>query len=410
MSARRAFERCDELARLTEEEGRITRWYGSASLLAAADAVAGWMNEAGLTVRRDAVGNVIGRVGDGPGTFVLGSHVDTVRDAGRYDGPLGVLLAIEAADAIGSELPFALEVVAFADEEGGRFPLTYLGSRGWAGDLAAGDAALANGLGERLGDAARAMGGDPEAIATRSAPDDLLGYLEVHIEQGPVLQDEDLPVGIVTAIAAQSRGIADFRGMAGHAGNTPMRLRRDSRAGAAELVLEVERLAGGTEGLTATVGWIGNEPNVGNVIPGHTWTTYDVRHQDVATRDRARDELEAVARAIAERRQLELEWRRRDDLPSVPMSPRLRAALADACIQAGTPVRELGSGAGHDAVTASRLTSEVAMLFVRCKDGISHHPAESVRDDDVAVALDVVVGFLELLAADPSGAEMRKEQ
>jgi len=392
MSADRVLERCDELARLTEEPGMITRWYGSRSLVEAADAVADWMEQAGLTVRRDAVGNVIGRRGEGEGTFVLGSHIDTVRDAGRYDGPLGVLLGIEAAEAAG-ELPFALEVVAFADEEGGRFPLTYLGSRGWAGLLTPDDADVTNGLGESLGPAAVAMRGDPGAFGARSAPGDLLGYLEVHIEQGPVLQDADLPVGIVTAIAAQSRGIADFRGMAGHAGNTPMRLRRDALAGAAELVLEVERLARATDGLTATVGWIGNEPNVGNVIPGHTWMTYDVRHQDDATRDRARDDLEAAARRIAGQRGLELEWRRRDDLPSVPMSPRLRALLA----QAAPGAIELGSGAGHDAVTASRLTSEVAMLFVRCKDGISHHPDESVRADDVAVALDVLARFLTLL-------------
>ena len=392
MTARRILERCDELARFTEEEGMITRWYGSRSLVRAADAVAGWMEQAGLAVRRDAVGNVIGHRGDGEGTFVLGSHIDTVRDAGRYDGPLGVLLAIEAAEATGGELPFALEVVAFADEEGGRFPLTYLGSRGWAGDLTEHDAALANGLGEVLGDAALAMGGDPDAFGTGSAPDDLLGYLEAHIEQGPVLQDEDLPLGIVTAIAAQSRGIADFRGIAGHAGNTPMRLRRDALAGAAELVLEVERLARETEGLTATVGWIENEPNVGNVIAGRTSVTYDVRHQDAALRDAARDEIEAAARAIAERRRLALDWRRRDDLPAVPMSPRLRALL----LEAAPGAIELGSGAGHDAVTAARLTSEVAMLFVRCKDGISHHPDESVREHDVAVALDVVVRFLRL--------------
>src|SRR6476659_6757013 len=212
MSAERALERCDELARLSEEEGMITRWYGSASLVAAADAVAGWMQEAGLEVRRDAVGNVIGRAGGGPGTFVLGSHIDTVRDAGRYDGPVGVLLAIEAADSVKGELPFSLEVVAFADEEGGRFPLTYLGSRGWAGDLTAQDAALTNGAGVRLGDAARELGGDPGAIA------------------------------------AQSRWIAAFDGMAGHAGNTPMHLRRDALAGAAELVLEVERLAQAADG------------------------------------------------------------------------------------------------------------------------------------------------------------------
>jgi len=406
MSAGRILERCDDLARLSDEPGMIARWYGSRSLVEASDLVASWMEEAGLAVRRDAVGNVIGRRGDGEGTFVLGSHIDTVRDAGRYDGPLGVLLAIDAAEAVGGELPYALEVVAFADEEGGRFPLMYLGSRGWAGDLTADDSALTNALGESLGEAARALGGDPDAFGTRSAPEDILGYLEAHIEQGPVLQDADLPVGVVTAIAAQSRGIADFRGMAGHAGNTPMHLRRDALAGAAELVLEVEHLARATEGLTATVGWIGNEPNVGNVIPGHTWATYDVRHQDDVARDRARDELEAAAHAIAERRRLDVDWRRRDDLPSVPMSPRLRALLREAA--PGTI--ELGSGAGHDAVTASRLTSEVAMLFVRCKDGVSHHPDESVRVDDVAVALDVVERFLRLLGTDPTGCDQRKEQ
>ncbi len=395
MSAGRILARCDELAGFSEEEGLITRWYGSQSLVRAADAVAGWMEEAGLTVRRDAVGNVIGRTGDGEATFVLASHIDTVRDAGRYDGPLGVILAIEAAGRAG-DLPFALEVVAFADEEGGRFPLTYLGSRGWAGLLSPADGAVTDSDGTPLAEAVEAMGGAPSTLGERSAAADLLGYLEVHIEQGPVLQDEDLPVGVVTAIAAQSRGEAVFTGMAGHAGNTPMRLRRDALAGAAELVLEVERLARSTDGLTATVGRIHNEPNVGNVIAGRTRLGYDVRHQDDGVRDRSRDELEAAARAIAERRGLGLDWRRRDDLPAVPMSPHLRERLARACGQAGVRALELGSGAGHDAVTASRLTPEVAMLFVRCKDGISHNPAESVREDDVGVALDVVTRFLRL--------------
>jgi allantoate deiminase len=400
VNARRVLERCDELARFTEEEGKITRWYGSSSLVQASEAVAGWMVEAGLAVRRDAVGNVLGRIGGGPGTFVLGSHVDSVRDAGRYDGPLGVLLAIEAAEAVGAGLPFALEVVSFSDEEGLRFPLSFLGSRGWAGMLSAGDGELADSDGATLAEAVRAMGGTLEALGARSAPDDLLGYLEVHIEQGPVLQDEDLPVGIVTAIAAQSRGSAVFRGMAGHAGNTPMGLRRDALAGAAAFVLEVERLARATDGLTATVGRIDNEPNVGNVIPGRTRATYDVRHQDVEVRNRAREQLEAAAHAICERRGLELHWQRRDDLPAVPMSPHLRSLLARASEQAGVRPFELGSGAGHDAVTVSQLTPEVAMLFVRCRDGISHHPDESVREQDVASALEVVVRLLRLLAAE----------
>jgi allantoate deiminase len=409
MSARRVLERCDELARFTEEEGMITRWYGSPALVQACDTVAAWMEEAGMAVRRDAVGNVIGRLGSGPGTFVLGSHVDTVRDAGRYDGPLGVLLAIEAAEAVGDGLPFALEVVSFADEEGGRFPLSFLGSRAWAGLLTAEDGARADSEGAPLAEAVSAMGGDPDELGTRSAPDDLLGYLEVHIEQGPVLQDEDLPVGIVTAIAAQSRGQAVFRGMAGHAGNTPMRLRRDALAGAGAFVLEVERLARATDGLTATVGRIHNEPNVGNVIAGRTTVSYDVRHQDGAERDRARDGLEAAAHTVCERRGLEVDWERRDDLPAVPMSPHLRGLLARSCEQAGTRTCELGSGAGHDAVTVAELTPEVAMLFVRCRDGISHHPAESVREDDAAVALDVVAGFLRLLT-DPIPASRRKTE
>jgi allantoate deiminase len=395
MSADRVLQRCDELARLSEEDGLLTRWYGSQSLVRAAELVAGWMEEAGLEVRHDVLGNVIGRVDGGAGTFTLGSHIDTVRDAGKYDGPLGVILAIEAAAATRGGLPFALEVVVFADEEGGRFPITYLGSRGWAGLLSPADGEVPDSDGAPLAGAVRAMGGDAAALGARSAPDDIAGYLEVHIEQGPVLQDEDLAVGIVTAIAAQSRGEAVFTGMAGHAGNTPMRLRRDALAGAAEFVLEVERLARETEGLTATVGRIHNDPNVGNVIAGRTRVSYDVRHQDDETRDRARDGLEAAARAIAERRGLELEWRRRDDLSAVPMSPRVRERLARACEGAGVRAFELGSGGGHDAVTASQLTPEVGMLFVRCRDGISHNPAESVRAEDVAVALDVVIRFLQ---------------
>ncbi|HEX3453166.1 MAG TPA: M20 family metallo-hydrolase [Gaiellaceae bacterium] len=406
MSAERILVRCNELARLSEEEGLLTRWYGSQSLAAAADLVAEWMERAGLEVRRDAVGNVIGRrVGGGEGTFVLGSHIDTVRDAGRFDGPLGVILAIEAAEAV-SDPRCALEVTAFIDEEGGLFSsVTYLGSSGWAGLLSPDDAALTDSEGGTFGDAILAMGGDPARLAERSAPDDLLGYLEVHIEQGPVLQDEDLSVGIVTAIAAQSRGTVVFSGMAGHAGNTPMRLRHDALPAAAELVLEVERLARHTAGLTATVGRLSVEPNVGNVIPGQVAMTYDVRHQEDGTRDRARDALEAAAREIAQRRGLELAWTRRWDLPAVPMSERLRGVLADACTRTGVPPRELASGAGHDAVTAAKL-ADAAMLFVRCRDGISHHPDESVREQDVAVALDVVVRFLGLLG-DPKGPQQR---
>lgn len=394
-------ERADRLGALTEVPGELTRPYGSPSLLSALDAAAAWLEDAGLRTRRDAIGNVIGRRGDPDApTVVLGSHLDSVRNAGRYDGPLGVLVAIAALAALRDEpLPFAVEIVCFADEEGLRYRASYLASRAYAGLLARDELALADADGVPLAAAIRAMRGDPDHVAgVSSFPAELAAYLEVHIEQGPVLQEEGLPVGIVTAIAGQSRGFVDLIGEAGHAGNTPPGLRRDTLPAAAELVLAVEREMHATPGLVATVGRIENHPNVGNVIPGLTTLSYDVRHQDDAVKHEAVDRLRAEAAAGCERRGLRLDWRNLQDHDAVPMSPRLRAVLARACTAAGTPALELGSGAGHDAVSIAHVTPEVSMLFVRCRDGISHHPSESVREDDVAVAIEVVVSFLRELA------------
>jgi allantoate deiminase len=389
-------QRADLLAAHTEVPGEITRPYGTTSLVRALDTVDGWMREAGLHTSRDAVGSVIGRRGE-PGlpTFVLGSHVDSVRNAGRYDGPLGVLTAIAAAERIrGDEIGCALEIVCFADEEGLRFRSSYLASRAYTGVLTAEELAVEDEHGVPLADAVRATGGDPARIAgRRSAPPDLAGYLEVHIEQGPVLEARDLPVGVVTAIAGQSRGSVEIQGRAGHAGNTPAELRRDALAGAAELVLEVEA-AMRSGGVIATVGRIENSPNVGNVISGLTTVSYDVRAQDDGTRAAAVDALRTRAAQICSRRGLELEWRPLQDHPAVPMSGRLRAVLRTAIAATGVRPFELPSGAGHDAVSVAKLTPEVAMLFVRCKDGVSHHPDESVREGDVAVAIDAVSEFL----------------
>ncbi len=401
VAARTVMERADELAMLTETPGEITRPYGSPSLLRALDAAEEWLQEAGLATRRDAIGNVIGRRGE-PGTpaFVLGSHLDSVRNAGRYDGPLGVLAAIAALDELrGETLPFAVEVVCFADEEGLRYRASYLASRAYAGLFPPEELSLEDAGGIPLAEAIRAMRGDPDVLAAAPAPTDApLGYLEVHIEQGPVLQAEDLPVGIVTAIAGQSRGFVRVVGDAGHAGNTPPHLRRDALAAAAELVLAVEREMLTTPGLIATVGRIDNEPNVGNVIPGLTTVSYDVRHQDDSVRHAAVDRLRASAAAVCKRRALGLDWCHLQDHDAVPMSPRLRATLGRACSATGTATFEVPSGAGHDAVSIARLTPEISMLFVRCRDGISHHPAESVREEDVAIAIDVVVEFLRELA------------
>jgi allantoate deiminase len=400
-SAQRTLARADVLAALTEEPGRITRAYGTPSLVRAVAAVSEWMEGAGMTVRTDAVGNAISRwepAGESAGTLVLGSHVDSVRNAGRYDGPLGVLVAIAAVEALrerGVELPFAVEVVAFVDEEGLRYVTSYLGSRVYVGLFDAAELDELDADGVPLRDAVRQQGGDPDGIADAGrASDDLLGYVEVHIEQGPVLQAEGLPLGVVTSIAGQSRGLVRFVGRAGHAGTVPMHLRQDALCGASELVLAIERLAQERDGLIGTVGQISARPSAGNVIPGDATVSFDVRHQDDAQRRQAVADLRALAEQICERRKLALDWQTLQEHPAVPCAERLAGGLGAAIEQTGGTLHAMPSGAGHDAVSMAELT-DVAMLFVRCKDGISHHHDESVQEDDVAAAIDVTATFLE---------------
>lgn len=388
-------ERVDRLASFTEVAGEITRPYGTSALRGALDIAAAWMEEAGLACRRDAVGNLIGRLGPpGEPAFLLASHVDSVRDAGRFDGPLGVLVALAAIARLGDARPVPLELVCFADEEGLRFRSSYLTSRAFAGLLPRHELETVDDDGVPLADAVRAMGGDPAALASACrSPAELLGYLEVHIEQGPVLEAEQLPIGIVTAIAGQSRGFVDVIGRAGHAGNTPPRLRADALCGAAEVVLAAERAMGATPGLVATVGRLDVSPNVGNVIPGGVTLSYDVRHQDDGTRAAAVEELRAAAAEACRRRGLRCGWRPLQEHPAVPMAARLRRRLRRAVEAAGVRPFELQSSAGHDAVSAAHLT-DVAMLFVRCRGGVSHHPDESVQEGDIGIAIDVVEGFL----------------
>jgi allantoate deiminase len=398
--ARRTMARADVLAALTEEPGRITRAYGTPALVSAAAAAREWMEAAGMAVRTDAIGNVIARwepTGASAGTLVLGSHLDSVRNAGRYDGPLGVLVAIAAVEALRereAELPYTVEIVAFIDEEGLRYLSSYLGSRVYAGifDERELDAVDADGI--SLREAVVVQGGDPGGIAAaRRAADDLLGYCEVHIEQGPVLQTEDLPLGVVSSIAGQSRGLVQFTGAAGHAGTVPMHLRRDALCGAAELVLAIERLACRRDGLIGTVGQVGVVPSAGNVIPGEATISFDVRHQEDELRSAACAELRRCATEVCDRRNLELDWRTLQEHPAVPCAERLADGLRRAIEEVGGTPYTMPSGAGHDAVSMAELT-DVAMLFVRCRDGISHHPDESVLTDDVAAAIDVLATFL----------------
>jgi allantoate deiminase len=355
-------ERCDALARISEEPTALTRRFGTPAMKEANALVAGWMREAGLETREDPLGNLIGRRGDGP-FLMLGSHLDTVIDAGKYDGPLGVLIAIEAAERV--ERP--LEVVGFSDEEGCRFGTAYLGSSAMTGrfdpawlDRTDGDVSLRDLVGE-IG----------------PAREDVRGYVEVHIEQGPVLERLGEPVGVVTAINGQSHANVTFVGEAGHAGTTPMEDRHDALTAAAEWILAVERAGG-------TVGRADVTPGVRNVIPGRTTLTLDLRGPDDDARRAAFARLRDEARAIAARRSVTVEWDDRGDSPAVAMDERLSAAFG-----VGT---RLPSGAGHDAAMMAHI-APTAMLFVRSRGG-SHNPAESVDEADVAVALEALERLL----------------
>jgi allantoate deiminase len=401
--AQKLARRLEELARITDEPGRLTRTFLSPAMARANRCVARWMRAAGLVVRVDAVGNLIGttaRPGAARGrrTLLLGSHLDTVRDAGRFDGALGVLLPLSALGVLrrrGVGLPYDVEVVGFSEEEGVRFGKAYLGSEGYAGRLGSGSLKLADPRGVTVGEALRRFNGGgfspPRAAHRRNK---LAGYVEVHLEQGPVLAAARLPIGVVSAIAGQSRFRLEWTGQAGHAGTTPMRLRRDALAGAAEFVGAAERLARESSGLVATVGACRVEPDAANVIPGRVIHSLDVRHARDGSRRTAIRRLRAAAAGIARRRGLRLAWRATQENPAVPCDPGLSAALARSVAAAQGRAPRLVSGAGHDAVVLSALTP-VAMLFVRCRGGLSHHPAEHVSTADLGVALRVLVDFLE---------------
>ncbi|GAB4426461.1 MAG: allantoate amidohydrolase [Chloroflexi bacterium OHK40] len=399
--------RCDTLGAISEEEGRLTRRSYTQAMRRANDQVAAWMRAAGMDVREDPAGTLLGHYAaskPGAPTLLLGSHLDSVRDAGRYDGPLGVLVglaAVEQLGCVGRRLPFAVEVAAFADEEGLRFGRSYLGSMAFTGSFPPALLELRDPDGVRLADAIAAFGGDPARLgAAARRPEDLLAYLEVHIEQGPQLEARNLPLGVVSAIAGATRATLRFGGTAGHAGTVPMELRHDALCAAAQTVLIAEELARATPGLVATVGQIAALPGAGNVIPGVATISLDVRHQHDPARIAAVDELRARAQAAASARGVTLAWEELQSTSAVPMAPGLRARLARAIAAGGHTPLELPSGAGHDAAVLARFT-DAAMLFVRCRGGISHHPAEAVDVADVAAAIAAVGRWIDDLAGEP---------
>ena len=402
--AQRALARCDELGQITEEPGRLTRRFATPALSEADATVRRWMEEAGMEARQDSVGNVVGRyaadVEDRP-VLLLGSHLDSVRDAGRFDGPLGVIVALECVQRLhaeGRRLPFHVEVIGFADEEGVRYNTAYLGSKVVAGTFDPDYLDRADDDGITMREAIRAFGGDPDHLTDDARdPSQLLGYVEVHMEQGPVLEAEDLAVGVVTAIAGQSRISVEFTGVAGHAGTVPMGLRRDALTGAAEWIGRVEQRAQDDGDLVATVGVITAEPGASNVIPGRVRMTLDVRSGDDQRRIQARDDLRAAVEEIAARRGLAADWNVVQETAAVACSPEFTALLLEAVRETGRPERAMPSGAGHDAAALAAVTP-VAMLFVRGAGGVSHNPAEAVAASDIEAAIDVLGMFLNRLA------------
>ena len=391
------------LGAVSDDPSVLTRLYLSPAHRRAVDLVEGWMAEAGMVTRIDSAGSLMGRYeGTTPGApaLLIGSHLDTVRDAGRYDGALGVLTAIEVVAAYhraGQRFPFAIEVLAFGDEEGVRFPTTLHGSRAVAGryDAKALDEVDDEGITRRA--ALEAFGCDADADpSTGWDLTNCLAYLEWHIEQGPVLEAENLPVGVVSGIAGLSRGTCRVTGKSGHAGTVPMAMRQDALAAAAEMVLAVEAQGLATPGLVATVGRLNVPQGAGNVVPGLAEFSLDIRHAEDAVRHRALREIETRFAIIAQRRGLALDLKFPFDMPAARSDAGLQARLQQAASRAGITPRTLVSGAGHDAMVF-RDKLPFVMMFVRCREGLSHHPDEFASEEDIGMAAmvmaDVVAGF-----------------
>lgn len=415
----RAVARCDALGvpPYSDAPDMLFRAYLSPAHAATQAAIAGWMREAGMSVRLDAAANLVGRYEgwrDLP-PLIIASHIDSVRDGGRYDGPLGVMLGIEAVAALhaaGKRAPFPIEVYAFGDEEGSRFPSSMLTSRAVAGTLDAAELEVADRDGVTLADALSAFRhpGEGRGILPHEAPafagvtdylkaahGPALAYLEAHIEQGPVLEAGGLAVGVVTGIAAQLRYRIGVAGTAGHAGTTTMPLRRDALTAAAEMVLAAERIArDAASDVVATVGRLNAAPGAPNVIPGHVDFTLDVRALDPERRDAAARAILAAFEEVAERRGTPITVEQVNDLPASPCDPKLMDLLAAACAAAGQAEFRLPSGAGHDAMVMAALCPS-AMLFLRCRGGVSHNPAEHVDPADAEIALQVMLGFIDRL-------------
>ncbi|MEP7374478.1 MAG: allantoate amidohydrolase [Chitinophagaceae bacterium] len=402
--ANRILQKIDELASISEDEGCITRTFGTKAFIEGRNKVEQWMKEAGLQTRADNIGNIRGRLLSkkiNAKTFVIASHIDTIINAGRFDGPMGVLMGLDLIEQIiqaKTELPFHVELIGFSDEEGCRFHTTYLGSKIVGGSFDNTTLHTKDADGISLSEVIKEIGGDVNKLSKDAiAGEDWLGYFEIHIEQGPVLYEKNIPVGIVTAIAGQCRIGIVFNGEAGHAGTVPMDMRKDALAAAAEFVLATEKFAtANKKSIVATIGKLHIINSASNVIAGEIICSLDLRSADETLLSSSYDAIKNTAEEICEKRNIVLEWNLIQQTKPVNCDERMNKLLAQSVKEAGFELVELVSGAGHDAVPVSDV-SPVAMLFVRCFKGISHNPLENVELKDLAAAIKVSDNFIQQL-------------
>jgi allantoate deiminase len=399
----RVIDRCREIAACTEVPGEITRLFLAPSMHKVHALLRGWMEGLGMTVRIDAVGNLRGLwpgLASTSPRLLIGSHLDTVPNAGAFDGILGVVLGVAVVEELHSQhLPFAIEIIGFSEEEGVRFSKPFLGSLAVAGKLDANTLACTDRNGISVREAIQAYGLDPAQLAAAALPDDTFAYLELHIEQGPVLESEDRSLGIVEALVGQTRMQLIFTGQANHAGTTPMHLRHDAMAAAADWIVALEDYGAKHDGVVATVGKVETLPGAGNVIAGQVTASLDVRHASDAIRKAAAVIIVQQAEAAAAKRGVQVTAYAQLEQPAVPLNPHLTALLHKAAAQAGFPSRTMTSGAGHDAMILAPLIPST-MLFLRSPGGLSHHPDEAVLPQDVEAALATAMEFLAQLRDD----------
>lgn len=399
--AEKILQRINELASISEDEGYITRTYGTNAFLEGRNKVEQWMKEAGLQTYIDNIGNIRGRLlskqADAK-TFVIASHIDTIINAGKFDGPLGVLMGLDLLEELiqsKTELPFHIELIGFCDEEGTRFHTTFLGSKAIAGSFDMSVLHARDEAGISLEEVIRLNGGDTNKLSKDAiAKDNWLGYFEIHIEQGPVLYERNIPVAVVIAIAGQCRVGMVFNGEAGHAGTVPMDMRKDALACAAEFITETEKFAkANKENIVATIGKTHIINPASNVIPGEVICSLDLRSADEVKLTEAYNEIKKMTEAICQQRNIVLEWNLIQQSKPVTCDEQMNKLMEQAISNAGYEVIKLVSGAGHDAIPVSEV-SPVAMLFVRCFKGISHNPLEDVELKDMAAAIKVSDKFI----------------